>query len=262
MMMSAPHASTVLLLAMTALGGCADPRERFGKTWYLDGAGNWGFGISDVAAGLEAAGYEGMVDTFIWTTSFNPALDQVNRFGAALRAQGLANTISDYLDQHPDNEVNLIALSAGTGVAMWAVENLRSPHKVNNLVLLGSSLSFDYDIRKAARKIKGKIYVYFSRHDTILEGPVRTLGTIDGKLDWNSAGLVGLKPPRGPKDKVVNFGWNRTYIRYGWTGAHTDATNRRFIRSVVARHILPSREGGDKDSPPTTRPSAVAHAVR
>jgi pimeloyl-ACP methyl ester carboxylesterase len=236
------------------LTGCVDARDKFGKTWYLDGAGNWGFGIADIAAGLESAGYKGTIDTFIWTTSFNPALDQVNRPGAALRALGLADTISEYLDRFPDNDVNLIALSAGTGVAMWAIENLRDGHQINNLVLLGSSLSYDYDIRKAAKSIKGRIYVYHSRYDSILSGPVRTLGTIDGKLNHNAAGLVGLKPPYGPADKVVNVGWTRRFMTYGWTGAHTDSTNRRFVQAVVSMHIV--SPGGSTPSP-TTGPAVA-----
>ena len=59
--------------------------------------------------------------------------------------------------------------------------------------------------------------------DSILSGPVKALGTIDGKPNHNSAGLIGLKPRRGPAGKVVNIGWSRKFIRYGWAGAHTDA---------------------------------------
>ena len=257
--MTSGRITLTVLLAALSLPGCSDPREEFGKTYYLDGAGNWGFGVADVANGLERAGYDGAVETFLWTTSFNPAIDQVNRIGARLRALGLAGLIDDYIDKHPDKDVNVIALSAGTGVTIWAIENLRAGHQVNNVVLLGSSLSYDYDIRKAAENIRGKIYVYFSPHDTILQAPVRALGTIDGKLNHEAAGLVGLHPPHGPDEKVVNTAWNRRYVRYGWTGAHTDCTSEPFVRNVLARHILPSSEPTpEQESAPATQPADLA----
>ena len=57
----APRILAVAVAGLTALAGCAvhrtDPRaEPFGKTIYLDGAGNWGFGVAAVPAGLKDAG--------------------------------------------------------------------------------------------------------------------------------------------------------------------------------------------------------------
>ena len=221
-----------------------DPREEFGKTYYIDGAGNWGFGVAEVARGLQAAGYRGHVEAYLWTTSFNPAIDQVNRPAAHLRAAILTEKIQEYLRNHPRNDVNIIALSAGTGIAVWAVEALGAPHKVNNLVLLGSSLSSDYDMRAALAKTRGQVYVYYSRYDTILDGPVRLLGTIDGKMGVDAAGLVGLHPRGGGRDRIVNIGWAPQYQRYGWTGAHTDCTSEPFVRRYIAAHVTPGTGAG------------------
>src|SRR3990170_7130511 len=106
------------------LAGCSNPREEFGKTYYLDGAGNGGCGVADVPAGLRAAGYQGDVEVFVWTSSFSPAVDQVNLVGNKLRAAILSGKINDYCTRHPGKPVNLVALSAGTGIAVWAVEGL------------------------------------------------------------------------------------------------------------------------------------------
>jgi hypothetical protein len=227
----------VICAALALLSGCTDPREEFGKTYYLDGAGNWGFGVSTVPAGLASAGYAGHVELFIWTTSFLPAIDQVNILGNKLRSGGLSRKIRDYARRHPEQEVNLIALSAGTGIAVWAIENLPQGQQVDNLVLLGSSLSHNYDMSKALKHIKGKVYVYHSGHDEILTSAVRVLGTVDGKHE-DSAGLVGLHPPKGDEGKIVNIAWSQKFEKYGWTGSHTDSTNRRFIQHVVAPRIL------------------------
>jgi len=64
---------TVALLA-TLDSGCHSSviREPYGKTFYLDGSGNWGWGSSGVARGLPEGGYEGDIEVFVWTTSFIP----------------------------------------------------------------------------------------------------------------------------------------------------------------------------------------------
>jgi hypothetical protein len=230
-------------VALSLAAGCVDPREKFGKTYYIDGAGNWGFGVAEVARGLEEAHYPGHVEAYMWTTSFNPAIDQINRPFAHLRAAIMTAKIQDYLNRFPHNDVNIIALSAGTGIAVWAVEALEPQYKVADLVLLGSSLSSDYDMSKALQRIKGRVIVYYSPHDTILDGPVRVLGTIDGKLGVDSAGLVGLRPPGGGGGKIKNIGWAPTYEQYGWTGAHTDCTSEMFVREVLSADVMPAGAG-------------------
>src|SRR5690606_20840316 len=62
-------------LLIGLLSGCANPNEKFGRTWYIDGAGNWGFGAVGVPAGLEDRGYRGAVTNHRWSLTFNPALD-------------------------------------------------------------------------------------------------------------------------------------------------------------------------------------------
>ena len=170
------------------------------------------------------------------TISFNPLIDQLVTINAKARAGLLTNRIEDYHRKYPENAINVIALSAGTGVSVWAIEGLKNS-KIDNLVLLGSSLSHNYDVSKAMDHIAGKIYVYHSTHDVVLES-VRIIGTIDGKRGVDSVGQVGLKKPRGQEERIVNTGWSRKYMRYGWAGGHTDCINNRFIRHVVAPHLL------------------------
>ncbi|MFH1419846.1 MAG: hypothetical protein ABII12_16350 [Planctomycetota bacterium] len=227
------------LAMMATLSGCADPREQFGRTWYIDGAGNWGFGVLDVPLGLEDAGYKGVVSNHRWSLTFNPMLDQTLRFIAKGSGQALGGEITEYLKRNPGADANIIALSAGTGVGIWAIENIHPPHKLNNFVLVGSSLSSKYDTRKALSNMKGSIYVYYSSSDPVLQGPVRTLGTIDGTYD-DSAGLVGLRGRGKASGRIVNIGRTAADSRLGWTGGHADCTNRRFIRDKISKWIVRS----------------------
>ncbi|HOB73222.1 MAG TPA: hypothetical protein PKG54_01735 [Phycisphaerae bacterium] len=216
--------------------------ERFdahGRTYYIDGAGNWGFGVTDIQQGLRRAGYKGNIINYRWSPTFNPALDQtVGRAAARSRGRQLAREITAYLREYPGNKVNIIALSAGTGVAVWACENLEPPAEVNCLILLGSSLWAHYDMSKALANISGGVWVYYSPHDQVLSGPVKALGTIDGRIIADSAGLIGLHPPCGDGGKIHNIGWSPKWERYGWSGSHTDATSEPFVRQELARHIL------------------------
>jgi len=250
-------------LALSVTAGCslnigsARRGDAYGRTYYIDGAGNWGYGVAEVRQGLREAGYRGAIINFRWSPTLNPALDQtIGRPFAKAKGKELADQIERYLRRFPGNQVNIIALSAGTGVAVWACESLEPPATVHNLILLGSSLSADYDMSEALKHIEGKVYVYYSPNDMILAGPVRTLGTIDGKIGVASAGLVGLHPKRGDRTKIVNIGWAPKYERYGWTGSHTDGTSTPFVRFVLAHHILGqptlARVSRPTSSPPRT----------
>lgn len=234
------HIAISCLFAGLFIAGCSDPKEQFGRTWYLDGAGNWGFGVLDVPAGLEQAGYRGAVTPHRWSLTFNPALDQTLRFIAKGSGESLGAEITSYLKRNPNADANIIALSAGTGVGMWAVENVKPPYKVNNYILLGSSLSSRYDTRKALRNMKGKMYVYYASSDPVLQGPVHAIGTIDGTFD-DAAGLVGLRGPGNSTGRIVNIPWSRKYTKYGWTGGHTDCVNRSFVYSVLSDQIVSTR---------------------
>lgn len=240
-------------LLLAVVSGCANPHssalERNGKTFYLDGAGNFGFGTSEVAQGLHQANYSGDVEVYVWTTSFNPLIDQLNVPAARFRASALAKRINAYGHKFPENHINIISLSAGTGVATWAVEQLDNDVKVRNLILLGSSLSHDYDMSRALKHMTGNVYVYHSERDAVLS-LVPVVGSIDGKRGVTAAGQVGMKVPPGFEGRVINTAWSEQWTRLGWAGAHTDCTNPRFVRGELAQYIVE----------PPTQPATVRHA--
>lgn len=223
------------VVLLSTLVGCAPnfgPQAKYGITFYCPGAGNFDFGDEGIRQGLSAAGYRGQVASVMWTLTFNPALDQ--RLGnARLGAARLARLIERYIDEYPGRPVNIVGLSAGTGVAIWALEDLKRGYQVDNVVLLGSSLWYRYDVRKAMQRVKGKIYNYYSDRDPVLAGPMKIFGTIDGVFGDDGAGAVGLRTPG-----VVNIRWEERFSRYGYYGGHTDATSTRFVQTFLARHLM------------------------
>jgi hypothetical protein len=72
----------------------------------------------------------------------------------------------------------------------------------------------------------------------VLDGSVRVIGTIDRKQGVDSVGLVGLRKPKGLEDRIVNIPWKRSYMRAGWTGAHTDVTSKPFVKQYISHHIV------------------------
>ena len=226
------------------LTGCTPgfgPKAENGITFYCPGAGNLDAGDLGIRKGLEAAGYRGQVASVLWTVLFNPALDQ--RLGnARLGALGLARSIEDYCDKYPGRPVSVIGLSAGTGVAIWALEDLKEGYAVENVVLLGSSLWHRYDVTKALRRVNGKIYNYYSPDDPILAGPMKIAGTIDGVFGDDGAGSVGLMVPDGAAGRVINIRWQPEFRQYGYYGGHTDATRAPFVQTFISRHIIQSDE--------------------
>lgn len=236
----------VSICALTLVGstGCAATfgrKAQNGITFYCPGAGNFDFGDVGVRQGLEAAGYQGQVASVLWTVSFNPAIDQ--RLGnARLGGVRLARTIEQYVDRYPGRSVNVIGLSAGTGVAIWALEDLKPGYRVDNVVLLGSSLWYRYDVSKALRQVNGRVYNYYSPNDQVLAGLMKVFGTIDGVFGEDGAGAVGLHPPKGSA-RVVNIQWQPAFERYGNFGNHTDGTRAPFVKEYISKHIMPGRTG-------------------
>lgn len=228
------------IFAPAAWTGCTStfgPRAENGITFYCPGAGNMDFGDIGIRQGLESAGYEGQVAAVLWTSLLGPGVDQ--RLGnARLGAVSLARSIEQYQDKYPGRPVNIIGLSAGTGVAIWALEDLKPGHSVENVVLLGSSLWHRYDVSKALRRINGKVYNYYSPKDPVLATAMKVFGTIDGVFGQDGAGAVGLHSPGGA-ERIVNIRWEPAFERYGNYGNHTDGTRAPFVKAYISRHIIP-----------------------
>ncbi len=240
-----------LILIFVFVSGCVETRrpnrwERYGKVYYLDGAGNLGFGQDTVPRALRAAGFRGDFESVIWTTFSGPLGDQVIRINARIKADELSKKIVRYRKRYPDTPVYIIGLSAGTGVAVWAVEKLPAGMMIDDMVLLGSSLANNYDMTKCLKHVKGRVYVLYSSRDAILTGFIPLTGTIDGSYFVQPAGLTGMQLPerassetrRLYREKIVNIAWRPSFERFGYAGGHTDATSYAFVKYFIAPRLL------------------------
>lgn len=231
------------------------------KTFYLDGAGNYGFGKESVPLGLADGGYKGHVEHFIWTTYLGPLVDQMSYNHNHREGRTLARKIEAYLDTKPSADVNIIALSAGTGVAVFALEELRPGYSIDHVVLLSSSLSSDYDLRLALQHVKGGIYFFWSPDDPVLQGVVPLVGTVD-RAESAPAGAWGATPPHKASNETRQLYYQRVHnIR--WTPEsfmsnplklqHAGTISRDFIRAKVAPILV---QGASDKVKPVPKPTA------
>lgn len=249
--------STFIAIPFSLCTGCSDlvqlmvdrdstGSETNGITYYVGGAGPIGHvGSLDVPGGLHDAGYEGRVKVFAWQ-SWTHAGDQIRLNRNRAKAAELAREIRQYRRRHPQTEINIIALSAGTGIAAFALEFLPERIDVNNVFFLGCSLSSKYDLTRAMRRIKGNLYVLYHPTDRILRNVVWYTGTVDRKAgDEGIAGLEGFYMPasltsatRDEYVKIQNVPYRLEFSEAGYRGGHTSATSRAFVRRYLATALM------------------------
>lgn len=256
----------LVAIALLAQTGCSDILAKFGDdsagidreiTYYLGGAGTLGgIGNGSVREGLRKGRYAGAINVIPWQSWFGDVLrDQIDRTRNQREAQRVADEILDYQQKYPGRRVNIIALSAGTGIATWALERLPAESHVGTVVFLGSSLSRRYDLTDALRHVDGRLYVFYSSTDPILRIGVPLAGTVDREFQGPSAaGLSGFALPAGASHEMIelynrklrNMPWKPRYERYGYRGRHTDGTSAPF----VAEFIVPLLREATETMPP------------
>lgn len=250
---------TTLSLAVSMVSGCALPQragtatERDDVIFYCDGAGgggpltHWGRSVEE---GLRRDGYEGEFRCFRWHTGLGVLADQTS---SVEYKRGKARELVGYMKKHwqrfPGGSVHLIGLSAGSAIVVYALEALPDAYQVDEVILLGSSLSADYDLRRALRRVRGEVHVFTSKHDRVLSLLVPLAGTADRQhVGKRVAGRYGILLPPGADDesqalysKIVNVEWDDTRAAHGDSGAHTGATDARFVQRFIAP--LVNRDG-------------------
>lgn len=247
----------VLLAGLCGAIGCNIPLKtgtdltgiERGITFYVGGAGPFGqIGNNSVPRGLRDAGYEGAIEVFPWQSMFGGTLrDQLDYERNRGEGKRLAKRIRAYLHEYPERPVNLIGLSAGTGIITFALEELPPEYEVNQVVFLASSLSRAYDLAPALGHVRGRLWNFYSSRDPILRYLARFTGSVDREFAGTAlGGLEGFAPPPDADDetrlryrlRVRNVGWREEYKAWGWDGLHTTGTSAAFIEHAVAPALL------------------------
>ena len=205
---------------------------------FLDGAG-WSGSERRVRAGLHAAGFTGHVEVFGWSSRLGPLPDHFLVGRKKRVGKRLAERVVKRRAKCPEADLHLMGLSAGSGVIVYALEQLPKGVCVDNVVLFAPSISAKHDLSAAMQRVRGCLYATSSPRDGILSG-LRI--NADGEAGY-PAGLYGLHIPSRVKrfdlySRVVNLPWRAAYAELGWNGSHTGATGKQFVERVIAPRIL------------------------
>ncbi len=225
-------------------------RMQHGYLYYFDGAGggtakkNWSEGVKD---GLVEGGYDGAGEMFTWETGDGLIADQDASVAFKRgKAKEAAAKIVSHRKEYPEPPIDILGFSAGTAVAIFALEYLPESVQVDDMVLLGTSISRDYDMTKALKRVKGHVYIYTSTQDRMLGFLMPFSGTADRKYDDPGAGITGFVLPTGAsaatrklyKEKIITIPWTDKMEKEGDYGRHFDNVKMEFIRDQVTPLFL------------------------
>jgi len=230
----------------------ADRNERLarGCVFYLDGAGggtqksNYAEGVVE---GMLEAGYQGGGELVPWETGKGLMADQDASVAyKRSKAKAAAVKIQSYQKKHPGAPVGLLGFSAGTAEAIFALEVLPESAAVDHVVLLGTSISRDYDMTAALKRVKNKLYIFTSNHDRMLGVLMPLSGTADRKFDDPGAGIKGFVLPVGASaatrrlyaEKIVTIPYSEDFRKDKDQGHHFDNVKKEFIRDHVAPLLM------------------------
>ena len=242
-----------LLVCLTVMGGCrpidftTPQRYNQGLVLCLGGAGGFTGEVGRIRRGLHEAGVQYALEEFHWSRG-DVLKDQMGIEENRRRASQLARRIEAYRWDYPSRPIYLIGKSAGTGIVVWALEDLQPGHRVDGAILIASSLHSRYDLPPALERISGRMYSFFTLADPILGLGATLAGTVD-RRHGSSGGLGGFKPPKDAgqytKDlydsTLIQRAWKPTDILEGHMGGHFGGTNPAFVR----KHIAPLLVGQD-----------------
>ncbi len=221
-----------------------------GCVFYFDGAGggtkdkNYGAGVVD---GMLEAGYKGAGELMAWETGKGLMSDQVASVEyKRAKATESADSIAAYQKKYPGAPVELLGFSAGTAQAIFALEALPETSQVGNVVLLGTSISHDYDMTEALKRVRGKLYIFTSPHDHMVGTMMKLSGTADRKFRDAGAGVKGFVLPKGATEatkqlyaaKIVTVPYEESFKTDGDKGHHFDNVKKDFIRDHVAPRLM------------------------
>jgi hypothetical protein len=253
-----------LLCSALAISGCAtkavwhpdeskaehQSRLARGCVFYFDGAGggtareNYAGGVM---RGLRDAGYPGEAEMMAWETGHGLFADEVASVSyKRAKAARDAERIRAYRRTHPRAPASLLGFSAGTAEAVFALECLDEEESVDHVVLLGAAISRDYDMTKALKRVRGKLYIITSTHDRMLGIAMPFAGTADRKFHDPGAGLRGFVVPRGASaatrklygEKIVTIPYEKKFRKDKDKGLHFDNVKEGFIRDFVAPLLM------------------------
>ena len=204
---------------------------------------------------LPAAGLPHRFELIRWQQGFRAVLTFADLWRTDHHRQvatDLAVRIRETQAAFPGEPIHILAHSAGTAIAAYALEQLTPAEAVTSAALVGSGLSPDYDLSEALHRTVAGILTVESRLDALFLGVgTRLLGTADRRWSF-AAGMVGFHPPSDPAvaDKLHRTQWSPRFLRQGWLGGHISIASPWFIRGTLATWVRQAEaEAGSGQTP-------------
>jgi len=275
------RALAAAMVILVCAGGCwnqqrsyvTEERLEAGLVVSLDGVGGYNWGPHWLRTGLDEAGVKSAITIYDWSKGPGALFvgDLVGESRNRAAARDLAQMIGTYMAAMPDRPVTLIGHSGGTAIVVWALEDLAEGStwapkgaKVERAILLAPALAPDYDLSKALRAVRSRIYVTYSYADVgLMAAGTAVFGTMDRQHSV-SAGLMGFRLPPdlsldGKREylKLRQVSWNVKLVTSGHLGGHMGWTTSRFAREFIAPILAGRSDPGE----PLVVPAAPAPKV-
>ncbi|OWK35136.1 esterase/lipase family protein [Fimbriiglobus ruber] len=160
------------------------------------------------------------------------------------KAAEFADLIRACHREHPGEPIHVLAHSAGTAIASYALEALAPEESVTSAVFVGSGLSPQYDLTPVLARCRKGILAVDSPYDFVFLGIGTTLfGSCDRQFG-SAAGRVGFVPAAGHEyAHLVRLPWRRELLWQGWHGGHLSQGHPRFARLTLAKWIREAEHG-------------------
>lgn len=195
--------------------------------------------------GLRAGGVAEEAEIVNWTGESRglPALGNIER--NRQQADLLAQRITEIYRRDPRTPIILTAHSGGTGIAVWALEQLPADVQVERFLMLASALSPTYDLSRALAHVRVAAYSFYSEYDYhVLRYGTQVFGTIDRK-QVASAGYEGFEVPESADQdqyaKLKQFAYDKSWMRLGNAGEHIGWLEPAFAEQILAPLLRTSR---------------------
>jgi pimeloyl-ACP methyl ester carboxylesterase len=166
--------------------------------------------------------------------------DQTDLSHISENGEKLASSIRLIQKRNPDIEINIIAHSAGTSVAL-AATSLLNENSIERLILLAPSVSKDYPIIPSIIAVKDGVHVFYSHEDTFILGPIlKFTKTADLRKCKNAAGRYGFTPATRNREeellvgtKLKQYAWKPEDAAIGNNGGHYGAYGQPYMDKRV-----------------------------
>src|SRR5688572_15668631 len=160
----------VLILMIARLAGAQPTTAPSEKAWLLHLPGIGGEMRIDhlFTQGLAQGGVEADIQIYDWTGVDRGMVALMQSKRHAEQSTIVAQMIEKHVRENPNQKVIVTCHSAGTGIAVWALEKLPDDVVIDELVLIASALSPQYDLSKALRHVRHKAYAFNSNLDVLI----------------------------------------------------------------------------------------------